>query len=99
MTNLRVVTTGGGEAILESAAARDFADSLRGRLLQAGDGGYDEARRVWNGMIDRRPAMIARCAGPADVLAAVRFAREHQLWSRSRAAVTTSPATPFARAG
>jgi FAD/FMN-containing dehydrogenase len=79
MTDLRVVTTGGGEAIIESAAARDFADSLRGRLLQPGDGGYDEARRVWNGMIDRRPAMIARCAGPADVLAAVRFAREHQL--------------------
>ena len=79
MTDLRVVTTDRGEAIIESAAVQSFADGLRGRLVQPGDGGYDEARRVWNGMIDRRPALIARCAGPADVMAAVRFARDHRL--------------------
>src|SRR5208282_3110109 len=64
---------------LEEAAAQNLADGLRGRLLRPGDDRYDEARKVWNGMIDRRPALIARCTGAADVLAAVRFARAHGL--------------------
>ena len=79
MTDLRVVTTDGGDTILESAVVRKFADGLRGRLVQSGDGGYDQARTVWNGMIDRRPALIARCAGPADIIASVHFARDHGL--------------------
>ena len=54
-------------------------DRFRGALLRPGEEGYDEARRVWNGAIDRRPAMIARCAGTDDVQAAVRFAREYDL--------------------
>src|SRR5687768_5679681 len=52
---------------------------FRGALLQLGEEGYDEARRVWNGEIDRRPALIARCAGADDVVEAVRFARERDL--------------------
>ena len=52
---------------------------LRGPLLLPGDPGYDDARSVWNAMIDRRPALIARCLGVADVVAGVRFAREHGL--------------------
>jgi FAD/FMN-containing dehydrogenase len=79
MTDLRVVASDGSEAILEATVAQGLADSLRGRLLRCGEGGYEEARKVWNGMIDRRPALIARCAGPADVVAAVRFARTHGL--------------------
>ncbi len=79
MTDLRVVASDGSEAILEATVAQGLADSLRGRLLRCGEGGYEEARKVWNGMIDRRPALIARCAGPADVVAAVRFARTHRL--------------------
>jgi FAD/FMN-containing dehydrogenase len=58
---------------------REFRASLRGSLQQPGDAGYDAARRVWNGAIDRKPALIARCAGPADVLGAVNFARTNQL--------------------
>jgi FAD/FMN-containing dehydrogenase len=58
-------------------------DALRsdflGELIQPDDTTYDDARRVWNGQIDRRPALIARCHGVADVIAAVRFAREHDL--------------------
>ncbi len=52
---------------------------LRGGLLESGDEGYDDARAVWNGMIDRRPALIARCAGAADVIDCVGFARRHGL--------------------
>jgi hypothetical protein len=52
---------------------------FRGALLRPGEEGYDEARRIWNGAIDRRPALIARCAGADDVVAAVRFARERDL--------------------
>src|SRR6266851_741970 len=53
--------------------------SLRGELIQLGDEGYDAARTVYNGMIDKRPALIARCADVADVIAAVNFARENNL--------------------
>ena len=79
MKALRVITSEGGEAILDEAAVREFAASLRGPVLLAGDRDYDEARKLFNGMIDHRPAVIARCTGAADVVAAVRFAREHDL--------------------
>ena len=52
---------------------------LAGPVLSPADAGYDEARRVHNGLIDRRPALVARCHGTADVQASVRFAREHEL--------------------
>lgn len=72
-------TLAGGETILPQAAVRDFMASLRGGALLAGDPGYDGARRVWNGMFDRRPAIIARCAGAADVVNSVNFARANNL--------------------
>lgn len=53
--------------------------TLRGAAIGPEDPAYDEARTVWNALIDRRPALIARCAGVADVVAAVNFAREHRL--------------------
>jgi FAD/FMN-containing dehydrogenase len=59
--------------------ARELDRSLRGQVLQPGDAEYDAARRIWNGMIDKYPRMIARCGGTADVVAAVNFAREHEL--------------------
>jgi FAD/FMN-containing dehydrogenase len=63
----------------DEATVLELATHLRGRLLRPGHDGYDAARRVFNGMIDRRPALIARCAGAADVIAGVRFAREYGL--------------------
>ncbi len=63
------------QAALDTAALADFG----GELLQDGDPGYDEARRVFNAAIDRRPALIAGCSGVADVIAALGFAREHGL--------------------
>jgi hypothetical protein len=56
-----------------------FRESFRGQLLWPGEPGYDPTRAIPNAMIDRRPALIARCAGAADVIACVRFAREHDL--------------------
>ena len=64
---------------LEPPALEGFASSFRGELVRPGDGNYEEHRRVWNGSIDRHPALIARCAGVADVADAVRFARTHDL--------------------
>jgi FAD/FMN-containing dehydrogenase len=54
-------------------------NAVQGPVLGPEDEGYDEARSIWNGAIDRRPAWIARCTGVADVVAAVRFARERDL--------------------
>jgi FAD/FMN-containing dehydrogenase len=58
---------------------QEFRASLRGQLLLPDDSAYEECRKIHNAMIDRRPAMIVRCAGVADVMAAVRFARTHGL--------------------
>ena len=64
---------------MKSDVIEDFTSRLRGRLIQPHDPAYDEARKLWNAMIDRRPAMIVRCAGTADVLVSVAFARDHDL--------------------
>jgi len=79
MVDLRITTTGGTDTVLDEATVQGFKASVRGSLLRPDDAGYDEARTVWNGMIDRRPALIVRCAGVADVIHAVNFARTNNL--------------------
>ncbi|HTK98390.1 MAG TPA: FAD-binding protein, partial [Pseudomonadales bacterium] len=64
---------------LEKAAVEELRARLRGDLLQPGDAAYDATRKVWNEMVDKRPALIVRCKGVADVIAGVRFARQHDL--------------------
>ncbi len=64
---------------VDEAAVRALASHLRGSVLRPGASGYDQARTVWNAMVDKRPALIARCADASDVMAAVRFGREHDL--------------------
>jgi hypothetical protein len=61
----------------DNRAVDDLATSFGGVLIRPHDAMYDEQRRIWNGSIDRRPALIARCTSVADVISAVRFAREH----------------------
>ncbi|TJW25697.1 MAG: FAD-dependent oxidoreductase, partial [Mesorhizobium sp.] len=56
-----------------------FAASLRGEVIRTGDASYDEARKLYNGMIDKRPLIIARCVDVADVITAVRFGRDNNL--------------------
>jgi len=69
----------GAEITLDEEALDELAASFRGELVRPSDASYDERRKVWNGSIDRRPALIARCTGVADVTAALRFARVAQL--------------------
>jgi FAD/FMN-containing dehydrogenase len=61
------------------AAVQELEKNLLGELVRPDDRAYDPARKIWNGMIDRRPALIVRCLGTSDVIAGVRFAREHGL--------------------
>ena len=63
------------QAKLDATALLELESSLRGELLRPDHPSYDEQRRVWNGSISRHPALIARCTGVADVIAAVQFAR------------------------
>jgi FAD/FMN-containing dehydrogenase len=67
------------QAPLSQDGLEALAAGLRGRVIEPGAPDYDEARAIWNGMIDRRPAAIVRCAETGDVIRAVRFAREHDL--------------------
>src|SRR5215831_16976098 len=99
MTDMRITTTTGADAILDGAAVDGFRASLRGSLFCPGDAGYDETRKVWNGMIDRRPALIARCAGLADVVAAVRFARSHELLVSVRGGGHNAPGNAVCQGG
>lgn len=62
---------------LQTANIDEFKTHFRGEVLRPDDAAYDEARKIWNAMIDRKPAMIARCASSQDVVHAVEFARKH----------------------
>jgi FAD/FMN-containing dehydrogenase len=76
---MKAKTMEGREIDLKQETLDGLKMRLRGPVFTPGDAGYDESRTVWNGMIDRKPAVVARCLGAADVMACVQFAREHQL--------------------
>jgi FAD/FMN-containing dehydrogenase len=65
-------------------AVNQLRENFRGEVLDSASPGYDQARQVWNGVIDRKPAIIAKCSNTADVVAAVNFAREHELLASIR---------------
>ena len=79
MANIEIVSTTGRQVVLDAAAIEQFRTGQRGAHLLRGDDGYDAARKIYNAMIDHRPAMIARCAGVADIIGAVNFARNNGL--------------------
>jgi FAD/FMN-containing dehydrogenase len=79
MADLQVATLSGSETIIQETAFEAFRSKLGGGLIFPGDPDYDQARTLWNAMIDKRPALIVRCAGVSDVINAVNFAREHHL--------------------
>src|SRR5476651_1187100 len=76
---LRSCLTPKGKLMLKPAAIQEFRKQLCGCLLVPGDPAYDVARKVFNGMVDKHPALIARCAGAGDVAACVKFARDHNV--------------------
>ena len=69
---------------VRSGAVNRLGAAVSGQVIRPGDGDYDEHRRIWNGSIDREPALIVRCVGLDDVKAAVRFASEHELLTAVR---------------
>ncbi|HTV17886.1 MAG TPA: FAD-binding oxidoreductase [Polyangiaceae bacterium] len=77
--HLQIATSDGATVELEEAALSSLASRLAGPLLRVGDDGYDAARQIWNGRVERRPALIASCSSATDVAEVVRFAREHRL--------------------
>jgi FAD/FMN-containing dehydrogenase len=77
MVNARTIA--GTEFAFDASLANELKGKLRGPLLMPAEPGYDESRSLWNGMIDRRPAAIARCAGAADIVACVDFARSRDM--------------------
>ncbi len=84
-SDVAAISLDGKELVLSKSAVKEFANSLNGRLLLAGNDGYESARTVWNGMFDRKPALIAQCSGVTDVVNGVNFARENNLLLSVRA--------------
>jgi FAD/FMN-containing dehydrogenase len=78
-TDIAAVALDGGSIELKKAAINELAGELAGRLILAGHPEYDTVRKVWNGMHDKHPALIARCADAQDAVHAVNFARENNL--------------------
>ena len=81
---IKVLQLDGRRTAISAESMTDFQNSLKGDLILPEDTAYDEARLLWNKMHDKRPALIARCEGVADVIAAVNFAREHQILTAIR---------------
>lgn len=74
MTDLNVATTTGSYVVLDDATMQAFKVSLRGKVFLPNDSGYDDARKLYNAMHDKKPAFIVQCAGVADVIAAIQLA-------------------------
>lgn len=83
--DIQAKSLAGGETVLPGSALEALAAGLRGDVLLPGSQDYDQSRRLWNALFDKKPAMIVRCSGAADVQLAVAFAREHQLLTAVRA--------------
>ena len=79
MAGTQIETVAGATTSIDDTGIEQMKANLRGELLRAGDAAYEEAREIWNAMIDRRPALIARCTNTDDVKQAVAIARKHRL--------------------
>jgi FAD/FMN-containing dehydrogenase len=81
MRNLNIKTIDGDEATFNQDQLTEFESGLRGRVIYPDQHGYDQAREIWNGIFDKKPAVVVRCVGTGDVVRAVNFIRENRLLS------------------
>src|SRR5262245_18431995 len=79
MTSVSLSTVGATPMVLSPDDLDALRATLRGRLCTPGDAAYEEARTVWNAMVDRRPCLVVRCEGAADVMHAIELAQKHGL--------------------
>lgn len=84
MQALEIISTSGQEKTVDKVVVEQLRSRLRGELILPEDDAYEKARKIWNGMINKRPAVIAQCAGTADVISCVKFARENDLLTAVR---------------
>lgn len=84
MELITIKTLGGGNLKIDLVEIEVLRQGLRGHICLPGEAGYNEARKLWNAMIDRKPGMVIRCAGATDVIQAVKFAAKHQLLTAVR---------------
>ncbi len=79
MNTIQIKNNGGGQTTVAASDLEEFQSGFRGDLFHAGTHGYDTVRKIWNGMFDRKPGLVARCVGTSDVIRAVNFGRENDL--------------------
>lgn len=79
MSKIKTITLSHEETYLTEDALENLKGLIQGDVLLRSDEDYDQARKLWNGMIDKCPALIVRCTGPADVIDSIKFARKHNL--------------------
>ena len=99
MVEPRTARIGGTDTVLDDRVIEELGSRFRCELLRPGGAGYEASRKVWNGSISRFPALIARCAGAAEVIAALRYARDTGIVVADRGGGTASPASRSATAG
>ena len=82
MNTANTTGTKGANRNIDQKKLEEFKTGFRGGVLSPDVHGYDQARKIWNGMFDKKPALIARCVGTSDVIRAVNFARDNNLRGR-----------------
>jgi len=79
MSNIEITTLDGAKRDIDSDSVEELRARVKGHVLLNGDSGYDEARSIWNAMVDKKPSLIIHCAGTSDVVQAVNFARDNNI--------------------
>jgi len=99
MKTIKVQTSNGGHTNIAESQIEEFKQSLSGELITPVDDQYESARKLWNGMIEKKPVLIARCTGVKDVIAAINFSKEYNLLFSIRSGGHNVAGTAIAEGG